>query len=753
MRSFQRLAAVAAILVAMAAVLTSSQTGAGGAPTGVPIRFSHGHLVDIQRLAGEPALDSDSEGNLYVTGPIGVQYAQSFLWKSEDGGRSFDLLRAFPPLQRPMPSLGSGDSDTAILPPRRTREEDAVVWSDMINLAGLANAATFNGGHTFPPDYWSLFATEPGADRQWLGAMELSDGTPRVYQVYNQVGLGGLSVIYSDNYGQTWQVGQRGIDGFDTVGNIVADPVRQRVYIAYAATEEGEDGEPDRAVAKVAAAGPGADDFKPAIAGTGRGSVANLFVSVDTDTAGNVYTAWIESGGARGVYMAASTDGGKTWGRRIKVNTSALRSNVFPWIVAGDPGRVWVVWYGTGHDAPPPENRGPWNLYGAQSLNALGATPTFRQVKISEHPMHDNEVCLSGLGCSIEQPEDRNLLDDFTADIDPDGMLHVSYNDTNNQLTASPDQDAGGAFVVQATQEIGPSLYASKGTVLPSPGKPRISTAAVAGDTLTITGRHTLPAGNWSPDRFGDGRDPNHGPSCPCESKPFMDIYRAGLSVEEDGSMIAHLHLKEVPATPQEVTVQADGRTVLYQLFFWVDGRVYFTALESDEGLAYAGEPSFVPNQAGIPKILAYHPVPGRTLPVPAEWDGGGLGSIHWELPPSLFGDPAPGTRFDQVTGFVHVLEGKVGTETAMQFRDSTGAASWDFGDRFLPAGRVEVSVDDPNFTSGTTATLVNYPGQLWKATIDVSGLAAGTHTVYARQIVERWLGPVVSRTFTIGGG
>ena len=715
-------------------------TGPAAAATGPAIRFSHGHVVDVQRLAGEPALDSDSEGNLYVTGPIGVQYAHSFLWKSEDGGDSFDLLRAFPPMQRPMPSAGSGDSDLAITPPRAEGEEDAVVWSDMINLSGLANAATFDGGNTFPPDYWNVFATEPTADRQWLTSAVLPDGTHRVYQVYNQVFPGGLSVIYTDDYGQTWQEGQRDISNFSSVGNIAAHAGTGKVYIAFANGDE----------VTVANAGLDAHEFQPVVAHIGEGGVGNLFVSVDVDTAGNVYVAWIDSA-SWNVFMATSKDQGQTWSRARRVNTLNLQTGVFPWIVAGDPGRVWVAWYGTKNPANPPDNRGPWHVYGAQSVDALSTDSSWRVVRLSEHVIHDNEICLSGIGCTTEQGEDRNMLDDFTADIDPQGMLHVSYNDSNNQVGESSDPDAGGAYIFHVRQESGPSLYGSVGTVIPKPGPPSIGQVDVSGSSVTVTGRHSLPAGNWGADPKGDSPSPRHGPTCPCPNNPFLDLTRSGLQLDGQGRLIAHLHMNSLPETPVEVNATVEGRTVMYQLFFWVDGNIYFAALTTD-GKAYAGQPGFIPNQSGVAKIATYQPDPLLTELTTFKWESGHPGSVHIVIPRTAVPAVDPSDRIDQVTGFVHVLEAPLpGGEVFMDEREATPATSWIVGQEWRPDGRVELSMDDPSFSSPVVANLIRYQqSNVWRQTFQ--GLSPGEHRIYARQVVDGVASNVVSEAFTIPG-
>ena len=737
MRPLVRLRPIVAAIGLTALVVGTIPAGAGDDQTAdVPVTFSHGHLVDIQRLAGEPELKSDSEGNLYVTGPIGVQYAHSFLWKSEDGGDSFDLLRAFPPTQRPMPSADSGDATTAIVPGPEGTEDDAIVWSDMVNLAGLANAASFDGGNTFPPDHWNLFASGVGADRQWLDGMRLpGTDTDRVYQVYNQTPVGGLSVIYSDDYGVSWVDGQRGIDGFSSVGPVVANPALGKVHIAYASGSN----------AMVATAGVDASDFEPRPAGVGAGGVGNLFVAADVDTAGNVYVAFSESGGERATYLAVSSDGGQTF-RRFRVSPPEQKATVFPWVVAGDPGRAWVVWYGSESNATPPANRGPWNLYGAQTLTGLAGSPSFTVHRLSEHPMHDNEICLSGLGCTVGQAEDRNLLDDFTADVDPEGMLHVSYNDTNNQLSASGDAEAGGAFVVHVRQESGPSLYEDIGAVVPAPAAPQVS-AVLSGSTLSVSGVHSLPAGNWGDDVEGDGRFPRHGPTGPGENDPGLDLTETWLSSGEDGSITAHLKLKEAPGP-----LTAGGGTVRYMVVFWHEGQVHFAAAEVAAGevvAAWTGAPDGIPNQAGIAKIAAYE-LAGQDR-VATVSDALIEGStIEITMPADAIGDPVPGTRFDQVTGMVQLPTRGPGLEVLMDEIDATPSTSWVAGDPRRPDGAVELSIDDETFADPVAATLNDYPGSSFEAALDASGLPAGDHTLYVRQVVAGFASEVVSVSFTI---
>jgi hypothetical protein len=558
-----RVGAVVAAAVVVANVVLFQRPGIGK-PAAVPVTFSHGSVVDVQRLGAEPQIHIDGDGNVYTAAPIGVQYATSFFWKSEDHGNTWDLLRAFPPLQRPAPSGGSGDTDFAILAPAAGHSDDAVVWTDMVALADIASAATFNGGNTFPPDYWNdLNSTSPGADRQWNTSIRLpGTTTDRVYTFFDNYPAVGMSVIYSDDYGKSWVDGEHGFASGNP-GNIVADSVHQKLYTTWG----------DGSQVMVASSDLDATSFTPVVAATGSGDVATLFTVIDVDTDGNLYVVWADQGGDRGVYLATSTDQGQSWSDPIKVSTDDLKANVFPWVVAGDAGRIWVTWYGSQATGGAPSNRGPWNVYAAQSLNALEAAPTFGQFKVNEHPIHDNEICLSGIGCTAGQGEDRNMLDDFTSDIDPRGMLHVTYNDTNNQVGASLDADAGGAFIVHSRQISGPSLYTSVGSVVPKPRTPTITRAKVSHGQLHASGDHKLHPGNWRDDPLGDAGDPRHGNGCPCPNNPVLDLDEVGMLPGPNGSATATLEVANLPAPPPTPLSEPVERPSCIRCSSWSMGR------------------------------------------------------------------------------------------------------------------------------------------------------------------------------------
>ena len=127
----------------------------------------------------------------------------------------------------------------------------------------------------------------------------------------------------------------------------------------------------------------------------GGGSVLNLFPSLATDKAGNVYVAWIDKTNFN-VYYSFSTDQGKSWSAPVRVNNNGSATNEFDWAEAGNTGLLSLAWYGTprtavgGSDGMPSSlaDQGaatayPWYGYTALVKNANTAKPQILQARYS----------------------------------------------------------------------------------------------------------------------------------------------------------------------------------------------------------------------------------------------------------------------------------------------------------------------------------------------------------------------------------
>ncbi|MDP8955628.1 MAG: glycoside hydrolase, partial [Actinomycetota bacterium] len=203
----------------------------------------------------------------------------------------------------------------------------------------------------------------------------------------------------------------------------------------------------------------------------------NIFPQLTIDRAGNLYFTWSETQGGptestqatrkheerkqsireQDVFYAFSTDGGVAWSPPINVTKETGDSAVFPWMVAGDAGRVDLVYYkantginsnigfldAEGNPCEDPNepcggspNPSVWNVYFAQSLNALNTGPNFNTVQVTPQPHHLGQICTSGLACE----GDRDLLDFFTVDVDSRGAALIAYSD-DNRRRSSDTQD------------------------------------------------------------------------------------------------------------------------------------------------------------------------------------------------------------------------------------------------------------------------------------------------------------------------
>jgi hypothetical protein len=148
-----------------------------------------------------------------------------------------------------------------------------------------------------------------------------------------------------------------------------------------------------------------------------------------------VYVVWTEripSEQGTDTMLAVSENRGQTWSAPITVNRlPETHTTVFPWIVAGGPGRIDIVYYATSTPGSSPEtvaSSALWRVWLARSLNATDDTPTFREGPATGF-MHQGSICTSGLGCAAGT---RDLLDFFQNEIDERGLANIAYTDNLN---------------------------------------------------------------------------------------------------------------------------------------------------------------------------------------------------------------------------------------------------------------------------------------------------------------------------------
>lgn len=191
--------------------------------------------------------------------------------------------------------------------------------------------------------------------------------------------------------------------------------------------------------------------------------------SLASATDGTVYLAYTDANNR--LHMVKSADKGVTWVNDVSIGDLAgITGAEFPAVVAGDPDRAAVAFFGTTYPGQgDPEDAagfgGHWYLYvattydGGQTWHVVNVTPG--------DPIQRGPIC-GGNYC-------RNLLDFFDAVVDPQGRVLVSYEDgcvgtcVQGGISQYTDQ------VVIARQSGGRRLFAANDPVEPTlPGSPRV---------------------------------------------------------------------------------------------------------------------------------------------------------------------------------------------------------------------------------------------------------------------------------------
>lgn len=172
------------------------------------------------------------------------------------------------------------------------------------------------------------------------------------------------------------------------------------------------------------------------------------------DSNGNLYVVWEASDSITGlepalrsyIYIATSTNDGATWSAP-KLISDATKTSIFPWVVAGAPGRVNVAYYTMQQNPNPPvvgsvrpadlgSATTTWDLDMSQSVNALSASSSYQRVNVVR-AFHTGSICTSGLACigpqnvlgmgNVPTPFDRRYLDYFEMRIDAAGYAYIAY--------------------------------------------------------------------------------------------------------------------------------------------------------------------------------------------------------------------------------------------------------------------------------------------------------------------------------------
>jgi hypothetical protein len=151
-----------------------------------------------------------------------------------------------------------------------------------------------------------------------------------------------------------------------------------------------------------------------------------------------------------------SRDFGKTWSTPITVAHTNSGRVFWPWIAAGDAGRVSVVWYQTDKVVDVDCEDASITIGEAHILNALAPTPKINSTLVGGRPIHTGSVCQGGTLCVAEN-KDRRLGDFFTNAVDHRGCVLIASGDTT-QTDPNTGQQFAYSLPVFISQTSGPGL-------------------------------------------------------------------------------------------------------------------------------------------------------------------------------------------------------------------------------------------------------------------------------------------------------
>jgi hypothetical protein len=742
--------------LALAASAAGFKAGAAGGPavpvpqaTPAAITFHNNTMADFSATSGEPIVKVDPKDRIFATSPFGVSTTLSLLWRSDDGGRTYRPVGA-PVLRDAVTGPGGGDTDVDF-------DARGRVYYVDLSAACVTAAVSEDGGQTFAPERTNYVTcvseeTEEAAvdDRQWVAGF----GDGRGFVTWRNFEGGGFYMFRTRDGGLTWDKGRQ-LGTVTQSGPLKADKQKRRVSVGgverdaillYQIYYSGSQIRMFRVTDLDDGSEPKVED--KLIYSSSSGSVNNVFPVISVDRAGNLYAVWSQSAGV--IQMVTSTDRGDTWSQPKRVSPASMTGTIImPWVVAGDPGRVAVAWYRGSLPGNPNSLANEWTIHVAESVNALDAAPAFQTAQVSQNVIHRGEICLQGTLCDA-QGRDRSFLEYPSIDMDSKGAAVVVYNDNTNQ--------SEGPYVMLARQATGPSLLASVGTLGTEPGAVTLSGpaagAVVRADALTLEGAHTLPPKNYDRDEAGDAYY-----RTPGANLPGADIRSVSLKDEGDALVLSMQVADLSPSAIAAAASASEGQGVLYLTQWDYADTIYWLAAE-----VYRGQTSYYTGTLGMirsatsKKFITYSPDLVKSQGVRGRMEGN---TLTVSVPKVSVGSPAAGAPFHSVTGYalserLPLLPDGAALPNAPApapkttsltadptslpvMLDASGAATYTAGDAGpRDGGVVEVSLDDPGFSSPRAASLSSDPAAgRWRLTLSGAELVPGAHTAYVRQRIE----------------
>ncbi|MGN6473342.1 MAG: hypothetical protein ACTHK4_06800 [Mycobacteriales bacterium] len=430
------------LVMLTAGLLAATSSAAAARPVaahrGVP-KFGITH--DLGLGGGEPSIQDDGHGHIYITNPLGTGTVGGTgvkFWRSNNDGASF-----LPPTLTGGTLLGGSDSDVA------SDASGHNMW--IADLAAAYNNIlhSTNSGAAFA----SQSQAGPESDREWLTPLGKS-----LILTYHDLAVNNPLIFISNDEGATWSPGgtagmifSPSDPGFaDTKCNtLVGKPVTDaagNLYVLTTTSTIAEDLQNgcaapsplDRMYVSVSHDGGHtftshlASDISSATTGHAHSGIwGNTFNQLAIDAGGNPYieaSGTLDGTGPLRNSLVVSKNHGRTFSKPIVTHRSP-DAQLFPAIATGQAGQVAVGYY-QGRKPLNTANGSDFQFVIDESFNATSSHPTFTHVvlpPLKGTTPHPDGICTAGIFCGtpLSAGGNRNLADFESMAVDPRGHLEV----------------------------------------------------------------------------------------------------------------------------------------------------------------------------------------------------------------------------------------------------------------------------------------------------------------------------------------
>jgi hypothetical protein len=422
-------------------------------PKPAPLSFKKPNYIDETRAGGEPVSQVAMDGSIIVSahagtthiykdptaipgaGDFAVGYTnQTLNWRSTDNGKTWSYVGLFGQPVGPHTLTSTGFSD-----PDLTMDAGGRIYNTEIDLANIAVFSSTDDGQSWP---FGNPEITPG-DRPWLTGGEKDE----VFLLVRSLSPAGL--WRSTDGGLTFTPQSTAVPGDG--GKLILDPANPKSGLIAPMFGGSVAISKDKGVSWKTYKGKltGGASFFPIAAADREGwiytvTAAGYQGSTDTKSDGDIQYS----------YFNRST---KKWSDAIHLDIPKGDA-LWPWAIAGDDGRVALVWYQTLAGKPD-----DFYIYAAYTTNGHGTTvtcsdgrkkfikPQFQVVNASGRPIHQGKICLSGTTCNASldfQDGDRRLGDFFTVNFDSRGRLFIVSGDTMLQSPTEGEKTVGNPIFI-----------------------------------------------------------------------------------------------------------------------------------------------------------------------------------------------------------------------------------------------------------------------------------------------------------------